>query len=333
MRHERTVHERVAGPHVLVRVRRGGSPRRARRVRVLRRSTSRCRPSVEPTRSACPASYRRCGSCPTISAMTAGLRGRRASNSSVTRGRPPVMSCVLDSSRGVLASSVPAETFSPSRTCDVGPFRNEVRLEDVAAVVLDENLRVQVALVLDDREAFDAAGRVALPADRLAFLDVLAADLPGLFRDDRDMACGSQRHSGVAAWTSCPSATSISAPFGTLYRSATGPALPRRMVISPVRVRAMSCPALFVTTVIRSRATTPPFFALNSLSAAAEPVAAPPMWNVRIVSCVPGSPIDWAAMMPTARPSSTSGPGRQVHAVAQPADARAAPRRSAGCGR
>ena len=26
--------------------------------------------------------------------------------------------------------------------------------------------------------------------------------------------------------------------------------------------------------------------------------ATPPVWNVRIVSCVPGSPIDWAAMMP-----------------------------------
>ena len=36
--------------------------------------------------------------------------------------------------------------------------------------------------------------------------------------------------------------------------------------------------------------------------------AVPPMWNVRIVSCVPGSPIDWAAMTPTAWPSSTSLP-------------------------
>jgi hypothetical protein len=34
--------------------------------------------------------------------------------------------------------------------------------------------------------------------------------------------------------------------------------------------------------------------------------AVPPMWNVRIVSCVPGSPIDCAAMTPTAWPSSTS---------------------------
>ncbi len=32
------------------------------------------------------------------------------------------------------------------------------------------------------------------------------------------------------------------------------------------------------------------------------PEATPPMWNVRIVSCVPGSPIDWAAMMPTESP-------------------------------
>src|SRR5215469_3521192 len=36
--------------------------------------------------------------------------------------------------------------------------------------------------------------------------------------------------------------------------------------------------------------------------------ATPPVWNVRMVSCVPGSPIDWAAMMPTASPMSTVGP-------------------------
>ena len=33
--------------------------------------------------------------------------------------------------------------------------------------------------------------------------------------------------------------------------------------------------------------------------------AMPPVWKVRIVSCVPGSPMDWAAMMPTASPTST----------------------------
>ncbi len=33
--------------------------------------------------------------------------------------------------------------------------------------------------------------------------------------------------------------------------------------------------------------------------------ATPPVWKVRMVSWVPGSPIDWAAMMPTASPTST----------------------------
>ncbi len=36
--------------------------------------------------------------------------------------------------------------------------------------------------------------------------------------------------------------------------------------------------------------------------------ATPPVWNVRMVSCVPGSPMDWAATMPMASPTSTSLP-------------------------
>ena len=36
--------------------------------------------------------------------------------------------------------------------------------------------------------------------------------------------------------------------------------------------------------------------------------ATPPVWKVRIVSCVPGSPMDWAAMTPTASPSSMGLP-------------------------
>ena len=36
--------------------------------------------------------------------------------------------------------------------------------------------------------------------------------------------------------------------------------------------------------------------------------ATPPVWNVRMVSWVPGSPIDCAAMIPTASPSSTTSP-------------------------
>ena len=43
------------------------------------------------------------------------------------------------------------------------------------------------------------------------------------------------------------------------------------------------------------------------------------MWKVRSVSCVPGSPIDCAAMMPTASPMSTMLHGGQVAAVAHAA--------------
>ena len=49
-------------------------------------------------------------------AMIAVSRGLRASNSSTTRGRPPVMSLVLVVSRGILASTSPAWTSSPSCT-------------------------------------------------------------------------------------------------------------------------------------------------------------------------------------------------------------------------
>ena len=43
-----------------------------------------------------------------------------------------------------------------------------------------------------------------------------------------------------------------------------------------------------------------PLISTSEIAAARE--AAPPMWKVRIVSCVPGSPIDCAAMTPTASP-------------------------------
>ena len=44
--------------------------------------------------------------------------------------------------------------------------------------------------------------------------------------------------------------------------------------------------------------------------------ATPPVWKVRSVSCVPGSPIDWAAMMPTASPIATTLPVAGRRAVA-----------------
>ena len=53
---------------------------------------------------------------PPTFARIAGFLGRRASKSSPTRGRPPVMSLVFTLSLSILARIVPAFTFSPSST-------------------------------------------------------------------------------------------------------------------------------------------------------------------------------------------------------------------------
>ena len=44
------------------------------------------------------------------------------------------------------------------------------------------------------------------------------------------------------------------------------------------------------------------------LDSSETPPATPPTWNVRSVNCVPGSPIDWAAITPTASPLPLSHP-------------------------
>ena len=51
---------------------------------------------------------------PSISDTTAGLDGLRASKSSVTRGRPPVISPAEPAARGILTSVVPVFTVWPS---------------------------------------------------------------------------------------------------------------------------------------------------------------------------------------------------------------------------
>ncbi len=118
--------------------------------------------------------------------------------------------------------------------------------------------------------------------------------------------CGSQRHSTCPGCTVCPSSTSSSEPLGTPKSSRVIPLGPMTWT-RPLRARAIRCPFSLVTAVRRSNLTVPVFLALTSLSST-ERLATPPMWKVRMVSWVPGSPIDWAAMMPTAMPSSTMAP-------------------------
>ena len=53
---------------------------------------------------------------------------------------------------------------------------------------------------------------------------------------------------------------------------------------------------------------TVPSYLACILSSSEDLEAAPPIWKVLIVSWVPGSPIDWAATIPTASPGSTRFP-------------------------
>jgi len=53
---------------------------------------------------------------PSISETTAGFEGFLASNNSVTRGKPPVISPVLPAERGILTRISPASILSPTET-------------------------------------------------------------------------------------------------------------------------------------------------------------------------------------------------------------------------
>ena len=53
---------------------------------------------------------------PSISLTTAGFDGFRASNNSVTRGRPPVISPALEDLRGIFTRIFPMLIFSLSST-------------------------------------------------------------------------------------------------------------------------------------------------------------------------------------------------------------------------
>ncbi len=66
-------------------------------------------------------------------------------------------------------------------------------------------------------------------------------------------------------------------------------------------------PWLFVTT-LRLTTFTVPSPVDSTEDCSAPRCAAPPMWKVRMVSCVPGSPIDCAAITPMASPTFTGVP-------------------------
>ena len=75
----------------------------------------------------------------------------------------------------------------------------------------------------------------------------------------------------------------------------------------PFLFRTIQLPSSACTVRRSLNCSVPSFFALM-IGCLKVWLAVPPMWNVRIVNCVPGSPIDCAAIMPTASPSFTNCP-------------------------
>ena len=90
------------------------------------------------------------------------------------------MSCVPDASRGFLARTGTGGNLLPFFDFDAGPFGQVVEVENLARAVFENDLRMQVALVLDDGAADVAAG-FAFAADRPAFDAVFEADLAADF--------------------------------------------------------------------------------------------------------------------------------------------------------
>ena len=137
---------------------------------------------------------------PVISASRPASFGERASNSSATRGRPPVMSRVFEVSCGMRASTSPTCTCCPSFTVMMrvdleGDVDRQLGARDLhlLALVVDQlDARTQplglgdpAALGIDHHQGRQAGDLVDLLGHRHAFLDVLELDATGVLGDDR----------------------------------------------------------------------------------------------------------------------------------------------------
>ena len=129
---------------------------------------------------------RKSSTVPSISAITAGSFGLRASKISVTRGRPPVMSCVPRGFARRLGDERTGRNHLAFVDFQVGPLGHVVEVENLAVVrVFDDDLRMHVALVFHDDVANVTAGVLFAP-HRLAFDQVFEANLAARFGQNRD---------------------------------------------------------------------------------------------------------------------------------------------------
>ena len=110
---------------------------------------------------------------PSISETIANSLGLRASKSSATRGRPPVMSLVRVTSRGIFATTSPAATSSPSVADRYAPIGSSLSCSCSAVRTDHRDARPQRGILrLDDHLRRQTGELVHLLAHGLAFDDV-----------------------------------------------------------------------------------------------------------------------------------------------------------------
>ncbi len=190
---------------------------------------------------------------------------------------------------------------------DRGPFGQVVEVENLAGGVFEDDLRMQVALVLDDGPP-QVARRLAFGADRPAFDAVVEADLAADF--------GQNGHR-VRVPLAEDAADFDFFVLGDQQRGPVGNGVVFELAFLRVEDDDLAVSgeddvlAFLVDDAAdageshAARAARADFVLVRRRSR-----AAPPMWNVRMVSWVPGSPMLWAAMMPAASPPRPGCPSR-----------------------
>jgi len=201
------------------------------------------------------------------------------------------MSWVPETSRGVLASSVAGGNGLASATSMLASRGGNRSRESWPAFVFQHDLRVQIALVLRDDGADVAAG-VLFEADGFALDDVLVADLPADFRQDRDAVRVplAEDGAGLNFLVLVDQEVGAGGDFVLLDFAALGVQDQDFAVAGEHYLLAL----VVADDLMRVNWTTPAFLARISLSSTAR-AAVPPMWKVRMVNWVPGSPMLWAA--------------------------------------
>ena len=182
---------------------------------------------------------------------------------------------------------------------------------DFATLVLELQTRPQIhalggLLVVHDHLRGEAGDLVHALDQRHAFQQVDILDLAGALGDDRQGVRVPLRKLLRAADLL---ALVHQQPCAVGHAEAGALALPLSSLSTSSQLRDMTTgvPWLFITTLRFLTATVPSWLA-STLDCSAPRCAAPPIWKVRMVSWVPGSPIDCAAMTPTASPIFTGVP-------------------------